>query len=514
MGRGLALAATGGVLAAFGAACGGSSPATASTNPDTLPQLRGGTTISVSSSPAGPKVPSAFLGLSMEYHNLSDYVGLNPAKPNPTFLQLLSNLNPTGTPILRMGGDSTDWTWWPVPGMSRPGGAKFALTPRYASTLKAVAQGVHGKLLLGINFEADSRRLAAYEEHQLTKRIGGSRIIAFELGNEPELYHKYAWYKTPSGRGVLGRPRDYTVQAFIQDYASIAAGLPNEPLAGPESSSTTWINLPDFLSTQPRLSLVTLHTYPLKHCSPSAHPTESELFLPASLQGLASEVAGWVKLAGARHRPLRVDEMNSVTCGGYLPVTGSFGPALWALNVLPMYVQAGAVGVNFHTVPFTWQALIQPVDNKPVYKGSGQLHVEPEYYGLLAFAQLAPSGSQLLKTSAPANAGIFEWADRTPAGNENVVVTNPSSTAGNVKVNVPSQSGSGVVTILRADGGLGASNGISLGGQSLSTKTGQLTGTINSTTVKPTGHTYRLHVPGASAVILTFESPEFKALHR
>ena len=509
MGRGLALAAVGAVLAVFGAACGGSSPATARTAQAAVPQLRGGTTISVGSNADGPKIPDGFLGLSIEYHTLKDYVGVNPAKPNATFLQLLRNLAPSGTPVLRMGGDSTDWTWWPVPGMPRPGGAKFALTPSYASTLKAVAQAVHGKLLLGINFEADSRSVASYEERQLSKRIGSSRIEAFELGNEPELYHKYAWYTTRSGNRVLGRPSDYTTQAFMKDFAHIAGGLPREPLAGPEATSTNWLNLSAFLNTQPRLSLVTVHTYPLKHCSPGARPTEAELFLPSSLQGLSSEVAGWAKIAAGRHLPLRVDEMNSVTCGGYPPISGSFGPALWALNILPMYAKAGAVGVNFHTIPFTWQALIEPVE-----RDSSQLHVVPEYYGLLTFAKLAPAGSQLLNTSASANAGLFEWADRTPAGTENVVITNPSSTAGAVKVNVPSQSSPGTVTVLRAHGGLGANDGVSLGGQSLSTKTGLLIGPTNSTTVKPTtnGHTYQLNLPGASAVILSFPSPSFKPL--
>jgi hypothetical protein len=133
---------------------------------------------------------------------------------------------------------------------------------------------------------------------------------------------------------------------------------------------------------------------------------------------------------------------------------------------------------------------------------------------LLTFARLAPAGSQLLNTSASTNAGLFEWADRTPAGTENIVITNPSSTAGGVKVNVPSQSSPGTVTVLRAHGGLGAGDGVSLGGQSLSTKTGLLTGPTNSTTVKPTGngHTYQLNLPGASAVILSFPSPTFKPL--
>jgi hypothetical protein len=393
--------------------------------------------------------------------------------------------------------------------MAKPGGAKFDLTPQYASLLKAVAEDVHARLLLGINFEADSQRVASYEEQQLISHIGMQRIDAFELGNEPELYSAYGWYKELDGNVVFGRPRDYSPLGFIIDYANIAAALPREPLAGPESSSTQWLNLPEFLRAQPRLSLVTLHTYPLRHCGPGAPPTEAQLFWPSSMQELAARVAGWVQIAAARHLPLRVDEMNSVTCGGWPAVTASFGAALWALNILPMYVEAGTVGVNFHTIPFTWQSLIEPVANKPVFMAkTGDARVQPEYYGLLAFAKLAPPGSQMLQTSAPAGDGLFEWADRTPSGQVHVVVTNTASVAGNVDVKVPTQTAPGIVTMLQSNG-LDSIADPSLGGQSLSASTGQLVGTVKSTTVKATGaggHTYQLHLPAASAAILSFGS--------
>ena len=523
-GRGLVLTATAVALAVVGAACsGGNALATSSTNATTAPipvtnvvrQFRSGTTVAVSSLSNGPKVPNGFVGLSMEYHSLPAYVGTNPAKPNPVFLNLLQGLNPAGTPMLRVGGDSTDWTWWPVPGVRKPGGVRFDLTPHFAKTLKSIASDDHAKLLLGVNFEADSARVAAYEENKLAKYVGRSRIEAFLLGNEPELYHTFAWYKTPAGKKVFGRPSDYTVQSFISDFGNVARGLPSDPLAGPESTSTKWLNLPAFLASQPHLSLVTVHTYPLKHCSADAHPTNAQLFLPNSLSELAGAVGTWVKDAAARRLPLRVDEMNSVTCGGYSPVTSSFGPALWALNILPMYAAAGAVGVNFHTVPFDEQSLINPVNDKPVSRHNAQLRVMPEYYALLAFAKLAPPGSQLLRTAAPVRSGLLEWADRTPAGDENVVLTNPSSTAGRVNIYVPSQTEPATITMLRAAGGLGAIGGVTLGGQAVSASTGELAGDSNSVTVAPTtkgGHTYRVSMPAASAAILTFPAPEFQHL--
>ena len=75
----------------------------------------------VGSAPAGSPLPSGFLGLSLEYSALEAYTGADPAALDPVFVQLLRNL---GQPLtLRIGGNSTDATWWPVRGTSPPRGS-------------------------------------------------------------------------------------------------------------------------------------------------------------------------------------------------------------------------------------------------------------------------------------------------------------------------------------------------------------------------------------------------------
>ncbi len=215
------------------------------------------------------------------------------------------------------------------------------------------------------------------------------------------------------------------------EWNHLADGLPRVRLAGPGYSGL--IALPDvrqFLgSTQHRLSLLTVHTYPLKstRCHAGADLQESELFNSQSLQALADGVSSWATLARHYGVGMRVDEMNSVTCGGQLGFTGSFGPALWALNILPLYAADGVNGVNFQTRPFTAQNLIQPR-----YTTAGwRVDVQPEYYGLVAFAKLTPPGSRILRVSA-AEPGLLTWAVRTPQGQTHVVVTN----VGPIKVTV------------------------------------------------------------------------------
>ena len=476
------------LLAGIGASCGDAANAS------------GPVSVSVSSSAVGHAEPSGFLGLSMEYRGLAAYAGTSSTKIDQPFAQLVSNLAPGGSPELRVGGDSTDWSWWPVPGMAQPGGVRFALTPQYMAAAKALIDAVHGHYVLGINFEADSRKVAATEASAIVNRIGRSAISALELGNEPELYASFPWYKSASGQHVYGRPHSYTSQSYIGDFGNIASALPSGvPVAGPSSGSEQWLSsLGDFAGHESRLRMVTVHAYPLKHCVPTEFAKASQLFDSASLQGLANMVGGWEKIAAAHHLPLRVDEMNSISCGGQRNLTPAFAPALWAVDVLPRLLATGAAGVNFHTIPNTFQSLI-----KATQGGSGwQVTVQPEYYGLLMFAEAAPTGATLLRVSAPSAGGLDEWATRAPNGQVHVVLINTSASTATANVKVPSVSGSATVTRLRAPGLL-ATSGVTLGGQTISPKTGALTGPSTATTVAPSSGAYPVSVPGYSAAMLT-----------
>ena len=95
------------------------------------PALRPSATVLVGDSGApGRGLPNGFLGLSLEYPAIEAYAGTDPAHIDPVFEQLVRNLAPGQAPVLRIGGDSADSTWWPVPGATRPPGVTFTLGPR------------------------------------------------------------------------------------------------------------------------------------------------------------------------------------------------------------------------------------------------------------------------------------------------------------------------------------------------------------------------------------------------
>ena len=136
--RGAALGLVAAVLATVvlvagllsGCAGGSKAQATAETQAPTQANQAAGTEGSAGSvrAPAGDvilrirgavrhqAIPGGFVGLSLEYPAVAAYAGTDPSAVNPVFLQLIRNLNPGQLPVLRIGGDSTDWTWWPVVG--------------------------------------------------------------------------------------------------------------------------------------------------------------------------------------------------------------------------------------------------------------------------------------------------------------------------------------------------------------------------------------------------------------
>jgi hypothetical protein len=186
-------------------------------------------------------IPPGFIGLSIEYPSSFAYSGANPAAPDPIFIRLVQELNPSGSPVIRFGGDTTDWTWWPTPGVTRPRGIRYTLTRRWLAVTRATALALGAHLILGINLEANSATVARSEARALLKGIGPSLITGFELGNEPEVYGRLGWYSTSAGVGVPGRPAGYGFRSYLTDYAAISSALPRQgSLVGPASGSSSW----------------------------------------------------------------------------------------------------------------------------------------------------------------------------------------------------------------------------------------------------------------------------------
>lgn len=456
---------------------------------------------------SGPPIPRGFLGLSLEYRAVEAYAGSDPSAINPVFEQLISNLSPGQPPRIRIGGDSTDWTWWPVPHMRRPPGVSYTLTKRWVAVTRALATALGARLILGIDLEADSAPLASAEARALSNGIGAHAISALEPGNEPELYRSWGWYCSSAGRPVTGRPRSYEFPAFVRDFSKIATAIPRElPLAGPTVGIHTWFpGLPQFLAADPRVRVVTLHRYPLQNfvsTTSPVYPSIGNLLSDAASRGLADSIAPYVRIAHARHRPLRIDEMNTVSAGQAPGVADSFASALWVVDALFNMARVGVDGVNIHTFPNATYELF----HFSRAQGRWQGFVSPEYYGMLMFAQAAPLGSRLLTSfKSPANA-VKAWATYTPDLTIRVVLINDDSHPQTVVLRAAGNAAPATLERLVAPS-INSAQDVTLGGETFAprTSTGVLAGKSTDLTVSPANHRYLVSLPPGSAAMLTID---------
>jgi hypothetical protein len=515
----LAAAAAAAAVAVFGVSRLG---AGASDRPKATVDQPPGTPVTVQAATAERRVPFGFLGLSLEYQAIEPYAGTDPLGLDPVFEQLVRNLTPGQAPVLRIGGDSADRTWWPTPTLARPPGVSYAVTQRWLAVTRALAVELRARLILGLNLEADSPQLAAEEANALLEGIGGARVRAFELGNEPDLYATFPWYRTPGGHQVKGRPPDYDMSGLMADFMQFAAVLPSHVLAGPSLGAPGWTrDLGRFLRAEPNVGLVTLHRYPLQLCftprrSPR-YPTVARLLSPAASIGLADSFGTYAAVARAHGRPLRIDELNSVSCGADPAVSQTFASALWALNTLFEMVRVGIHGVNIHTFPGAGYELFR-INHR---SGHWQAVVAPEYYGLMLFARAAPPGSQLLRVSDASTGAVRTWATRAGDGTIRIVLNNAGGTARRLSIGLagaapgggsgPAGAALGPAVLERLSApGIRARRGVTLAGQSFAAPTlsGVLTGRARTSQVAAVRGRYAVTLPAGSAAMLVVSPPQ------
>ena len=455
-----------------------------------------------------PPIPAGFVGLSTEYNWAAQLAG-PPSHQDTVLERLVRQLAPGQSPVIRIGGDSSDHTWWPAPGLRYPDPTAFPLTPRWLSSVAAFARAIHARLILGLNLESGNRRLIDAEARELVKGIGRRLIQSLELGNEPNLYDVIGWYATADGTIVHGRALGYGPPQYLRDVQRFRRGLPPLPLAGPALGEPPWMGrvLQPLLRQTPNLRDVTFHRYPLNRCftrpgSPK-YPTIPNLLSITASRGLAASVAPFARIARARHDAFRVDELNSVACRGKPGISDTFASALWSIDALFAMAQQGVTGVNIHTFPSAAYRLFSLADTNGRWSAS----VRPEYYGLLLFTRAAPAGSRLLRVAVRGTNSVRAWATRGPqaAGPIRIALINDDPTgAHTVQIDVGGAIGAAILERLAAPG-VSARTGVTLAGQRFGafTTTGRLTGSRLELSVRRAGGGYRVTLPPASAALLT-----------
>ncbi len=468
----------------------------------------------VGATPAGQPMAPGFVGLSLEYKALHLYTGRNPYAINPVFLQLVRNLVPGGkAPILRIGGDSADATWWPIRGMIPPGGISYSLTEGWLRQTQLLAQDLGAQLILGVNLAAGRPEIAATEARAFLQGIGRRSIEALEIGNEPDVYTVFPWYRDRHGNIWHARTAGYDYSEFLREFSRWRAALPSVPIAGPAYAELTWLSgLGRLIQDEPGLRVLTIHRYPLHGCGDTASPTYASvdnMLSDDASSGMAAGVAPYVTAVHNAGLRFRIDEMNSAataSCIGRPSAADTFSSALWALDTLFNLASIGVDGVNFHTLPQAAYEMFTFTQRGKTWHA----FVHPDYYGMLMFGQAFPPGAQLLETTLTSGGSpisstpVKVWATHAADGTTRVTLINKDpGSAHTVDVTLPQMGSSATLESLQAPS-VSSTSGVTLGGQTFGagTTTGRL-GAPQLTTVTPLVGAYQVSVPAGSAVLLT-----------
>jgi hypothetical protein len=178
---------------------------------------------------------------------------------------------------------------------------------------------------------------------------------------------------------------------------------------------------------------------------------------------------------------VRIDELNSASCGGQDGVSNTFASALWIIQALLAAGEAGVASVEVHgglaacrgysplcvpgaTGPSDGTAPgVDPVGDLSLGAGppdASRLAVQPDYYGMLVVHLL--EGGRFLPVRASGSAPVAAFAALMPDGAVRVVLLDTDgSRGGDLVIDGPR----GAASVLRLTGpSLSGTGGIRFGG--------------------------------------------------
>ena len=441
--------------------------------------------VSIGTTP-GIKIPSEFMGLSMEWDNAQTILGDSTVGVDLIARKLLLNLTAYGSaPLnLRIGGNTTDTSGEPTSTTVQP----FAEL--------ATARGNH--FSLGVNLASDNVGLAVDQAKDFVKQMPAGSIEAIEIGNEPDMYVY---------NGL--RPSPYTFAEYLSDFSewktNIMPLLPQgTKLMGPSfASPNSLVNAHAFDSAEAgSLKYFSHHYYVADGRGTNA---EDILLTPSAATAGANVVASAVTSAHGYGIPFRMGEMNSLYDGGEAGISNAFGSALWIPDALFQYASVGVDGVNIHMGDYAiYEAFHIRVQTSGATASYSLTNVNPIYYGMLFFQAMTGNGSHLLPTNLTTSANLTTWGTIDATGTPRLAIINKDeSSTGTVDVSISGYTQAQVYRLSAPS--YQSTTGVTFAGQTFDGSTdGSIQGTKAVESIAVTDGVFEIPMPITSAAIVVF----------
>ncbi|MGO9273651.1 MAG: glycosyl hydrolase family 79 C-terminal domain-containing protein [Terriglobia bacterium] len=430
----------------------------------------------------GPEIPPDFLGLGYEISSVAK-PGLLSAN-NRALTGLVRRLSPEG--VIRIGGITSDFANWSAKGEAVSAPKQSVINQAAAADLGSFLRATGWKLIWGLNLGNGTPEMAA-EEAAAIASAAGDALLAFQIGNEPDLF---------GGNGH--RPANYDYRQFYREFKRyvgvVRTSVPGAPMAGPDvARRTDWVA--SFARDErSKCKLLTHHYY-------EEGPPQNPASTLENLLKPRGQFRGIIKRLRATSRsvkvPYRIVEINTCFGGGKAGVSDTFASALWGLDLMFELAAADGAGLNMETGvnQLGWISKYSPIDTDP----QGSYLARPLYYGMLAFA-LANRGRLVAIEAALSRINFKSYAVSGKGGRLWVTMINKDDRQGaEVTLESPQPFTSGNVIRLTAPA-IDSKDDVTLGGSAV-TSEGQWS-PKEQESLLVTGNACKVQVPAGSALII------------
>jgi hypothetical protein len=426
-------------------------------------------------------IPSNFPGLGYEISSVARPGLLSPA--NRTYVELVRTLGREG--VVRVGGNTADYARYAATGtpVSSPYGTM--VNDRAVKELGGFLEATGWKLIWALNLGSGTEE-DAVAEAKAVAAVAQDRLLAFEIGNEPDLFSH-----------EKHRPPGYGYEQWLADYrrykTALRAQLPGIPFAGPDvAGKTEWVSR--FAVDEAKNIVLLTHHYYREGQNPGS--TIGKLLgVDPKLQPQLDQLRAASQRCGV---PYRICEVNSFSGGGRPGVSDTMASALWVLDYMFTLATNNCGGVNMETGvnQLGFISSYSPIGDDE----QGHYSAKPEYYGMLAFS-VAGRGELLQTEVGPATAEIKAYATRSKDSALTVTLLNKGATG--AMLHLDTKSSSRQASVIRLEGpAVDARTQVTLGGAEI-TPAGTWKASEQQVLPVPNG---QLTIPlaAASAAILNF----------
>jgi hypothetical protein len=305
-------------------------------------------TLTIDESSTLSTIPQDFIGLSYESAQLA-----NPAffsAKNTALIALFRELSDWG--VLRLGGGTSEFTAFTAdetqaaapfdavgPDTSKNVKSDTIITRQSLRNLREFLDATGWRCLYGLNL-GRGPVARAVQEASYAQSILGPRLIAFQLGNEPD-----AWRNRY-------RPATWSYADYWKEWSAAATAIevrvPQASFAGPDvSNKLAYVTgfAEDKKHNAHDVVMLTSHYYAM---GPAGAPgiTLDKLLSPDPK--LERDLAIAMAAAHSAGLPYRMSEGNSCWNGGQSGVSDTLASALWVADMMLDFASLGCAGVNLH----------------------------------------------------------------------------------------------------------------------------------------------------------------------